>query len=99
MTNKLRISTGDKVLSDGTVRTEADYERMAAEAETTLPDMDRLRARRRAGRPSLGNGESPILNVRLDAETRAKLDERAEREHSSPSALVREAITAFLQAS
>ena len=78
------IETGDVTLSDGTVRTEADYERLALEAETTLPDMERLKARRRSGRPSLGDGESPILNVRLDTETRAKLKERALREHSRP---------------
>ena len=94
-----RIETGDVILADGTVRTEADYERMALEAETTLPDMERLKARRRSGRPSLGDGESPILNVRLDAETRVKLNERARREHSTPSGLVRDAIKAFLEAS
>ena len=99
MNNELRISTGGKILSDGTVRTEADYERMAAEAETTLPNMERLIARRRSGRPALGDGESPILNVRLDSETRAKLNERAQREHSTPSILVRDAIKAFLEAS
>ena len=99
MNNELQISTGEKILSDGTVLTEADYERMASEVETTLPDMERLKVRRRAGRPPLGDGESPILSVRLDAETRARLDERALREHSTPSLLVRDAIKAFLEAS
>ena len=35
---KYRINADDVTLPDGTVRTEADYERMALEAETTEPD-------------------------------------------------------------
>ena len=35
---KYRINAEDVTLPDGTVRTEADYERMALEAEATEPD-------------------------------------------------------------
>ena len=97
MNNELRISTGDKILSDGTVRTEADYERMALEVETTLPDMERLKARRKSGRPALGDGESPVLQVRLDRETQTQLAELAEHDHTTPSAVARDAIKAFLK--
>ena len=78
--------------------TEADFERLASEAETTLPDLDRLKARR-VGRPPLGEGVSPVLQVRLDEQTRRQLTERAEREHRTPSEVVREAIQAWLAAS
>ena len=94
-----QISTEDVTLPDGRVLTEADFERMALEAETTLPDIERLKARRRVGRPALGEGVSPVLQVRLDEQTRQRLTERAERDHRTPSEIAREAIHAWLTAS
>lgn len=93
-----RITDGDVTLSTGEVRTEADYERMALEAETMEIDVERLleRQRRGVGRPALGEGISPVLQVRLDEQTRTKLAERAAREHRTPSAVARDAIQAFL---
>jgi hypothetical protein len=44
------------------------------------------------GRPHLGNGRSTVLQVRLDPETRAQLDDRAEHDHSAACAMAREAI-------
>ncbi len=95
---KYRIETGDVTLSDGTVRTEADYERMALEAETMEPDYDAIfaRARAKGGRPSLGEGISPVLQVRLDEQLRQQLAERAKRDHTTPSSIARDAIQAFL---
>ena len=94
-----RIETGDVTLPDGTVRTEADYERMALEAETMEIDVDKLRrtATFRMGRPSLGEGISPVLQVRLDRETQTQLAELAEADHTTPSAVARDAIKAFLK--
>lgn len=96
-----RISTEDVTLPDGRVLTEADFERMALEAETATYDIDELRrtAKRRMGRPPLGDGPSSVLQVRLDEQTRHQLTERAEREHRTASEVVREAIQAWLTAS
>ena len=94
-----RISTEDVVLPDGSILTEADFERMALEAETTLPDMERLKARRRVGRPAFGEGLSPVFQVCLDEQTRRQLTDRAERDHRTPSEIAREAIQAWLAAS
>ena len=96
---KYRINAEDVTLPDGTVRTEADYERMALEAETTEPDYDAIEARFRAqrGRPSLGEGISPVLQVRLDRETQTRLAALAELDHTTPSAVARDAIKAFIE--
>ena len=82
-----RISTEDVTLPDGRVLTEADFERMALEAETATYDIDDLRrtATRRMGRPPLGDGPSSVLQVRLDEQTRHQLTQRAEQEHRTPS--------------
>ena len=99
MTMKFRISSEDVTLPDGTVLTEADFERMALEAETVEPDYDAIAGRYRAqrGRPSLGEGISPVLQVRLDRETQTQLAELAEADHTTPSAVARDAIKAFLK--
>ena len=96
-----QIVTGDVLLPDSTVRTEADYERMALEAETMDIDVDKLRrtGKFRMGRPPLGDGRSSVIQVRLDEQLRQQLAERAATEHSTPSAIVRDAIKAWLQAS
>ena len=102
MKHRSRISTDDVTLSTGEVRTEADFERMALEAETMKFDLDDLarRALRRSGRPSLGgDGPSEVVKVRLDEQTRIALAERAAHEHRTPSAVMRDAIRAWLEAS
>ena len=95
------ISTGDVTLSSGRVLSETDLEQAAIDAETITADVAQLRerARTRMGRPSLGEGVSEVVQVRLDQETRDKLAERAAREQRTPSAVVRDAIKAWLQAS
>ncbi len=96
-----RIETADVTLPDRTVRKETDYERMALEAETMEIDVDKLRrtGKFRMGRPPLGDGPSSVIQVRVDDELRALLKQRAEHEHSTTSAVVRDAIKAWLQAS
>ncbi len=46
---------------------------MALEAETTEPDFEAIAARSKGGRPGLGEGVSPVLQIRLDAQTRKNL--------------------------
>jgi hypothetical protein len=93
-----RVTNGDVTMPNGEVLTEADFDRMALEAETVEIYIERLlgRQRRGVGRPSLGFGVSPVLQVRLDTQTREQLNQRAEREHTTPSHIAREAIEAFL---
>jgi Ribbon-helix-helix protein, copG family len=96
-----RIETADVTLPDGTIRAEADYERMALEAETMEFDVEKLRrtGKFRMGRPPLGDGPSSVIQVRVDDELRDLLKQRAENEHSTTSAIVRDVLKAFLQAS
>jgi hypothetical protein len=95
---KLRVTSEDVTMPNGEILTEADFERMADEAEHTEPDFDAVfaRARAKGGRPSLGEGISPVLQVRLDEQTRQQLAERAKRDHTTPSSIARDAIQAFL---
>lgn len=97
-TMKFRVTSEDVTMPNGEILTEADFERMADEAEHTEPDYDAVfaRARAKGGRPSLGEGVSPVLQVRLDEQTRQQLAERAKRDHTTPSSIARDAIQAFL---
>jgi predicted HicB family RNase H-like nuclease len=54
---------------------------------------------RRAGRPSLTgqSAHTPRVGVRLPDDVRARLQERADREHKSLSAVVREAVEAYVK--
>ena len=101
MKNPTCISTENVTLSTGEVRTEADFERMALEAETMDINVEALArtALRRCGRPSLGEGISPVLQVRLDDQTRQQLAERAAHEDTTPSAVIRAALHASLASS
>lgn len=95
---KFSVTSEDVTMPNGEILTEADFERMADEAEHTEPDYDAVfaRARAKGGRPSLGEGVSPVLQVRLDEQTRQQLAERAKRDHTTPSSIARDAIQAFL---
>ena len=97
-TMKFTVTSEDVTMPNGEVLTEADFERMADEAEHTEPDYDAIfaRARAKGGRPSLGEGVSPVLQIRIDEQMRQQLAERAKREHTTPSSLARDAIQAFL---
>lgn len=55
-----RVSPEDVTLPSREVLTEADFERMALEAETAMYDIEDLRrtAKRRTGRPPPGDGPS-----------------------------------------
>lgn len=92
--NSTRVTT-----RSGEVLTDADFERLADEAEATTYDVEAILARRRVGRPPLGDTPSRVLQVRLDEETRRKLDEHAETNKTTPSSVARDAIRAWLNAS
>ena len=97
-TMKFRVTSDDVTTSNGEVLTETDFERMADEVEHAEIDVERLldRQRRGVGRPALGEGVSPVLQVRLDARTHQQLAERAKRDHTTASNIARDAIQAFL---
>ncbi len=78
---------------DQQVVTEQVAEQLADEAEAGYELTPQKR-----GRPSLtGPGElSPQITFRLDAETRAAAQKRAETEHTSVSALARIALERYL---
>lgn len=52
--------------------------------------------RRRGGRPPIGSAAASVESVRLDPELRDALTRRAERDHTTPSALIREALRRYL---
>jgi hypothetical protein len=80
--------------SDGRPITDELIEELADEAERGY-DVEQLRPR---GRPSLsGEGQSPVVQVRLDKALRDRLGEIAEREQTTPSEIVRRALDAYLQ--
>lgn len=89
----------DVTLPSGEVLDDAGFERMAIEVETITADTDRLLERARGGRPTLGNGPSTVLQVRLDPETRQELDRRAQLDKTTVSNIVREALRTWLNAS
>jgi hypothetical protein len=69
---------------------------MADEAEVGL---DVTKLRRRPGRPPMGSGPADTLPVPLEAELRKAVDDRAARDHTSVSDVVREALRRYLKVS
>ena len=80
----------------GVELTDEVLDQMADEAEAGL---DITKLRRRPGRPAMGSGPAETLPVRLDPELRDALDHRAAAEHTTASAVVREALRRYLKVS
>lgn len=78
----------------GKVLTDADIEALADDAERGY-DVDLLKTRRR-GRPLLGSAPAEVVPVRLDPELKEAVENRAERDHTTTSEIIREAIRKFL---
>lgn len=78
--------------SRGVPVTDSLIEELVAEAERGY-DLTQLRP---VGRPALGEGESPVLQVRVPQELREALAARADREATSASEIVRRALRAYL---
>ena len=76
----------------GKLITKQDIDSWADEAEQGY-GVDRLGGR---GRKPVGDGPGQVVPVRLDKTLLAALAERAERDHLSRSALIREAIRAYV---
>ena len=77
---------------DGKTITEADIERLAAEAKRGYP-VEQLRKR---GRRPAGNGPGKVVTVRLDADLRRAVEERAVRDHKNDSEVIRDALRAWV---
>jgi hypothetical protein len=80
----------------GVELTDEVLQRMAEEAEAGL---DVTKLRRRPGRPPMGSGPADTLPVRLEPELRQAVDDRAEKDHTTPSDVVREALRRYLKVS
>lgn len=78
----------------GKVLTDADVETLAREVERDY-DVESLKARRR-GRPSMGSAAADVVPVRLDPELKEAVETRAEREQTTTSEIIREALRKFL---
>lgn len=80
----------------GTELTERTIARNVKEAEGGL-DVARLRPRR--GRPPIGSAAADSFPVRLDPALRRAIDERAARDDTPASEVIREAVRRFLKVS
>ena len=78
----------------GKVLTDADVEALADEVEGDY-DVETLKTRRR-GRPSMGSAAAEVVPVRLDPELKEAVETRAEREQTTTSEIIREALRKFL---
>jgi len=80
----------------GRILTDEMIEQMATEVAETEYDVEELKTRRRRGRPPMGSGPAEVLPVRIDPELRAAIEARAERDHTTASDVIRQAIRRFL---
>ena len=80
----------------GRTLTDADIGALADEVETTDYDVEELKTRRR-GRPAMGSGPADVVPVRIDPELKAAIEARAEADHTTTSAIIREALRKFLE--
>ncbi len=78
----------------GAVLTPEIEEGLADEAEAGY-DLEAA-VPRKIGRPSLGRGVSPRLDLRIEPDLAEALHERAEEEHRSISAIARDALRRYL---
>ena len=70
-------------------------EKLAEKAEAGYDVEETLR--RRGGRPPIGSAAASVESVRLDPELRKALAQRAERDHETPSSVIRKALRKYLQ--
>ena len=78
----------------GKALTDVDVEALSREVEGGY-DVETLKARRR-GRPSMGSAAADVVPVRLDPELKEAVETRAEREQTTTSEIIREALRKFL---
>jgi uncharacterized protein (DUF4415 family) len=88
MTNRRTYTT-----ASGRTLTDDEVERIADEVATKEYDVEQIKRR---GRPSIGSGPAQLVPVRLDPELLRSLRERALRDHSSNSEVIRAALREYL---
>jgi hypothetical protein len=79
----------------GRTLTDRDIEKLADEVARTDYEPTALRKR---GRPALGDGPSELVPVRLDPALRAALDERAAKDATTVSDVIRKALRHYIDA-
>ena len=90
------MSKGEtKRTASGTPVTDELVARLASKAEAGY-DVDET-LRRRGGRPTMGSAAASVESVRLDPELREALALRAARDQETTSAVIREALRAYLK--
>ncbi len=73
-----------------------DLDALAAEVENADFDIEALKKRRSPGRPAMGSGPADVVPVRIDPELRKAIEERAEADATTTSAVIRDALRSFL---
>jgi hypothetical protein len=79
----------------GRTLTDEDIDVIAREVEETDYDVEAFKARRR-GRPPMGSEPADVVPVRIDPGLRAAIEARTEADHTTTSAIIREALRRFL---
>ncbi len=87
-------STKPYVTKTGRVLSDADIDAIADDVAGDI-DVETLKPRRR-GRPPLAGGPADVVPVRLDANLRAAVEERAAIDHTTTSDVIREALRRYL---
>jgi hypothetical protein len=85
-----RTASG-KQITDDLVEQLAEKAEAGYDVEETI--------RRRGGRPPIGSAAASVESVRLDPELREALVQRAERDHETPSSVIRKALRRYLKVS
>ena len=78
-----RTASG-KPITDELVEQLADKAEAGYDVDETL--------RRRGGRPPIGAAPASVESVRLDPELRQALAQRAERDHETPTSIIRKSL-------
>ena len=78
---------------EGVPITDEVVERLVRNAEEGFRG---VQARRAVGRPAMGAGAATTVAVRLDPDLHRALADRVHQEHSSSSAVLREALRQYL---
>ncbi|MCB0973848.1 MAG: CopG family transcriptional regulator [Actinobacteria bacterium] len=79
----------------GRTLTEADLDGLAEQVESADYDIEQLKSRGR-GRPAMGSAPASVVPVRIDPELLAAIEERADADRTTTSAIIRQALREFL---
>ncbi len=75
---------------------DAALDALAVEVENGGYDIEALKKRRSPGRPAMGSGPADVVPVRIDPELRKAIEQRAEADATTTSAVIRDALRSFL---